>query len=115
MKLYQKIEGKENTRSKINLFYDKGGLAWGTPTKRGLWVTCTFVEIEQSEGFKIEKTAIYGEGNFKVLYAELKRSSDKAYSEACEYIRSIADDLHRAHIAGSAQLAVGLIKNGQAV
>lgn len=117
MTSYQKIEGKEKTHSKIKVWYSKGGMNYfnSQVERRGIYVTLTFVELSKAEGYTTETTAIFGQGNFKVLYLQTKKANAKELAEAENYIKSIAEKLHAAHIAGNEQLVFDLVKNGQPV
>lgn len=82
MKRYELVEG--NTHLKIEVYYHKGGMNYFTYKQeaRGYWLSVCPVELAKGNGHTMETyTAFSGS---KLLMKEVKRKSDKAYTEALQ-------------------------------
>jgi hypothetical protein len=102
MKQYRHIEG--NNHLKIEVYYNKGGMNYfsGNTDKRGYWLSVIKVEREQSPmGYTTESFTVFSGGNRRMFLHEVKRQSDKAYTQAVEIAKGKIDELCEVVLAGS--------------
>lgn len=94
MKQYKHIEG--NSHLKIEVYYNKGGMNYfsGKTDKRGYWLSVTKVMREKSEvtGFTSESFMMFSGGR-RMFIHEVKRQSDKAYTQAVELAKPKIEEL----------------------
>lgn len=93
MKIYERIENSKK-ELKIEVYYDKGGMNYfkGKVDPRGYWVSVRAVERDiRDNGICIESYPMMS--GVRHFLLEVKRQSDKAYSEAVALHRIVLPKL----------------------
>jgi len=88
--------GNKQSFAILDIMYLKG------LQRKGVLASLKVVEIEQCEGYSMESSTIFGDGNFRMWVKELARKSDKEVVKVAEALDSKVVDIVAAFILNPA-------------